>query len=83
MHYLADPARQPLVLKYVTDVVPNLQTVVWLGLSESFVHTAQPGTVVCPRALLSFVGGRGFNIFKTKRDRALQIVLMERAVNLT
>ena len=27
-----------LVLKYVTDVVPNLQTVIWLGLSESFVH---------------------------------------------
>ena len=27
-----------LVLKYGTDVVPNLQTVVWLGLPESFVH---------------------------------------------
>ena len=27
-----------LVLKYGTDVVSNLQTVVWLGLPESFVH---------------------------------------------
>ena len=27
-----------LVLKYGTDVIPNLQTVVWLGLPESFVH---------------------------------------------
>ena len=27
-----------LVLKYGTDVVPNLQTVVWLGLPGSFVH---------------------------------------------
>ena len=27
-----------LVLKYGTDVVPNLQTVIWLGLPESFVH---------------------------------------------
>ena len=27
-----------LVLKYGTDVIPNLQTVVWLGLAESFVH---------------------------------------------
>ena len=27
-----------LVLKYGTDVVPNLQTVVWQGLPESFVH---------------------------------------------
>ena len=29
---------QYLVLKYGTDVVPNLQTVVWLGLPESFVY---------------------------------------------
>ena len=27
-----------LVLKYGTDVVPNPQTVIWLGLSESFEH---------------------------------------------
>ena len=27
-----------LVLKHGTDVVPNLKTVVWLGLPESFVH---------------------------------------------
>ena len=27
-----------LVLKYGTDVVSNPQTVVWPGLSESFVH---------------------------------------------
>ena len=30
--------RLGLVLKYGTDVVPNSQTVVWLGLPESFVH---------------------------------------------
>ena len=39
-----------LILKYVTDVVPNLQTVIWFALSESFVHNlalsfAQPGAV--------------------------------------
>ena len=32
------PVREGLVLKYGTDVVPNLQTVIWLGLPESFVH---------------------------------------------
>ena len=44
-----------LVLKYVTDVVPNLQTVVWFGLSESFVHNlalsfAQPLLIVVCRS---------------------------------
>ena len=34
-----------LVLKYGTDVVPNLQTVVWLGLPESFVGARGGGGV--------------------------------------
>ena len=37
-----------LVLKYGTDVVSNLQTVVWLGLPESFrLVCAQPGKHLC------------------------------------
>ena len=46
-----------LVLKYGTDVVPNSQTVVWLGLP---VFCAQPGTVVCSKTpVVSRLSERG------------------------
>ena len=54
-----------LVLEYDTDVVPNPQTVVWLGLSELFVHHL---TLVCSQTPQSFVEagrkGNASNIYK-------------------
>ena len=83
------PTVANLVLKYGTDVVSNLQTVVWLGLPESFVHNLalsfahKPSSKVCP---MSFHLERHFCLILnwnfTWNDIFLHIFLVNDSIRL-